>query len=190
MGNDVTASDSRSGMNNVVARSPWACAMLGIIMIAAGVLVLGDMAFAAIVSVTFIGLMTIAAGVFEIVHVFWTKGWGGFLWQLLLGLLYLALGVLLLRQPVSGALILTGLLGAFLMGSGIIRCLLGFARWRQSGWMMLISGAFSLLTGVLILSGWPAPASIWVLGLLLGVDLISHGFAWLLYAIQPSRSRV
>lgn len=30
--------------------------------------------------------------------------------------------------------------------------------------------------------------NVWVLGLLLGVDLIAHGFAWLLYALQSART--
>ncbi|MGB5904083.1 MAG: HdeD family acid-resistance protein [Xanthobacteraceae bacterium] len=184
----MTASDSRSGVNNAVARPLWVCVLLGVVLIAAGILVLGDMVLATIVSVTFIGLTAIAAGAFEIVHALWTRGWGGLVWQLLLGLFYLAFGLVLLKQPVAGAVVLTGVLGVLLMGSGIVRCLLSFAHWQQSGWMMLISGIFSLsVAGVLILFGWPA-ASIWMLGFLLGVDLISHGFAWLLYALQSLKT--
>jgi uncharacterized membrane protein HdeD (DUF308 family) len=52
--------------------------------------------------------------------------------------------------------------------------------------MMLISGIFGLLAGVLILFGFPT-ISVWALGFLLGVDLISHGLAWLLYALQSVR---
>ena len=58
----------------------------GIVFIGAGVLVLGDLAVATLISTIFIGAMAIAAGAFEIVHAFWTKGWGGFLWQILLAL--------------------------------------------------------------------------------------------------------
>ncbi len=155
-------------------------------MIVAGVLTLSDIAFATIVSVKLIGLTAIAAGAFEIAHAFWTKGWGGFAWQVLLGALYLAFGILLLTQPASGALILTYLLGAVLFASGVIRCLLSFARWRQGGWMMLISGLFGLLAGALLLFNFPA-MSAWLLGFLLGVDLISHGLAWSLYAFQSVR---
>jgi len=155
-------------------------------MIAAGILALSDIVFATIISVKLIGLTAIAAGAFEIIHAFWTNGWGGFLWQILLGALYLAFGLLLLTQPASGALILTSLLGAVLFASGIVRCVLSFAHWQQGGWMMLISGVFGLLAGVLILFGFPT-ISAWALGFLLGVDLISHGLAWLVYALQSVR---
>ena len=142
--------------------------------------------FATIISVKLIGLTAIAAGAFEIMHAFWTKGWGGFLWQILLGALYLAFGLVLLTQPATGALTLTSFLGAVLFASGAIRCVLSFAYWRQNGWMMLISGVFALIAGALILFGFPT-IGVWALGFLLGVDLISHGLAWLLYAFESAR---
>jgi uncharacterized membrane protein HdeD (DUF308 family) len=182
----MTVYDSRSGIEELGPPSLWVCALLGIVMIAAGVAALSDVVFATIISVKLIGLTAIAAGAFEIVHAFWTKGWGGFLWQILLGALYLAFGLVLLMQPEAGALILTYFLGAVLLASGAIRCVLSFARWRQNGWMMLISGVFALLAGALILFDFPT-ISLWALGFLLGVDLISHGLAWLLYALQSVR---
>ncbi|MDH2348794.1 MULTISPECIES: HdeD family acid-resistance protein [unclassified Bradyrhizobium] len=185
----MTVYDSRSGIEALGPPRLWVCALLGIVMIAAGVAALSDVVFATIVSVKLIGLTAIAAGAFEIVHAFWTKGWGGFLWQILLGALYLAFGLVLLTQPASGALILTYFLGALLFASGAIRCVLSFAHWRQNGWMMLISGVFALLAGALILIGFPT-ISVWALGFLLSVDLISHGLAWLLYALQSVRRTV
>jgi uncharacterized membrane protein HdeD (DUF308 family) len=52
--------------------------------------------------------------------------------------------------------------------------------------MMLISGIVGLLAGSMILFSF-ATISVWVLGFLLGVDLIAHGLAWLLYALQSAR---
>jgi uncharacterized membrane protein HdeD (DUF308 family) len=49
---------------------------------------------------------------------------------------------------------------------------------------MLISGAFGVLAGLVILTGFPM-SGLWVLGLLLGIDLISHGIAWLVYGLLP-----
>jgi uncharacterized membrane protein HdeD (DUF308 family) len=180
---DVTVDDSTSGIETPTAPSLWVCALLGIVMIAGGTLALGDVAFATIISAKLVGLTAAAVGAFEIIHALWTKGWGGFLWQTLLGILYLAFGLILFTQPASGALVLTYVLGTVLLASGLIRCLLSLAYWQQNGWMMLISGLFGLLTGGLILRDFPT-VGIWALGLLLGVDLISHGLAWLLYAVR------
>jgi uncharacterized membrane protein HdeD (DUF308 family) len=50
---------------------------------------------------------------------------------------------------------------------------------------MLLSGLFGVLAGLVILTGFPM-TGLWVLGFLLGVDLISHGVGWLTYAWQPT----
>ncbi|MGY8630912.1 HdeD family acid-resistance protein [Bradyrhizobium sp. 14AA] len=183
----MSVSDSRRTVDAVLAPPRWACALLGIVLIVAGLFALGDLAFATIISVKFIGLTAIAAGAFEVAHAFWIREWGSFLWRIVLGALYLAFGLVLLTQPISGALILTYFLGAVLFASGVVRCVLSFAYWRQNGWMMLISGIFAVIAGVLILFGFP-DISVWALGFLLGVDLISHGLAWLLYALQSLRT--
>jgi uncharacterized membrane protein HdeD (DUF308 family) len=184
--NGMAVYDNRSSLETLGAPPLWVCTLLGVAMIAAGILALADVVFATIISVKLIGLAAVAAGGFEIIHAFWTKGWGGLLWQILLGALYLSFGFVLLTQPASGALILTYLLGAFLLASGAIRCVLSFSHWRQNGWIMLVSGLFGLFAGAVILRGFPT-LSVWILGFLLGVDLLSHGLAWLLLALRSAR---
>lgn len=166
----------------------WVRVLLGIVMVVAGLLVLGDVALATLVSTIMIAALAIAAGVFEIAHAFWTKGWGGFLWQVLLGILYVAFGVVLWSQPVTGALLITFVLGLLLVLSGAVRMLLSYRYWHDAGWVMLLSGIFGVLAGALIIARWPM-SGLWILGLLLGIDLLSHGMAWLLYAWKPSKIR-
>jgi uncharacterized membrane protein HdeD (DUF308 family) len=163
----------------------WVRILLGIVLILAGLFVLGDVTLATLVSTLFIAAMAIVAGAFEIIHAFWTKGWGGFLWQILLGALYIAFGVVLWSQPVSGAMILTFALGLMLMISGIVRAYVSVTHWQDAGWLMLLSGVFGILAGAVIVTGFPA-SGLWVLGLLLGIDLITHGAAWLTYAWLPA----
>src|ERR1700753_3126335 len=94
------------------------CILLGIVMIVAGFFVLGDVMLFTLISTIFIGWMAIFTGAFEIIHAFWTKGWGGFAWQGLLGILYVVFGFMLVTQPVTSALILTYVLGLVLLVSG------------------------------------------------------------------------
>ncbi len=176
---------SRMGVGNLPAPPFWICVLLGLVMILAGFLVLGDVMLVTVISTIFIGWVSIIAGAFEIVHAFWTKGWGGFVWQVLLGILYIAFGVVLVGQPVASALILTYVLGLVLLISGFVRILLGLGHWREAGWIMLLSGIFGVLAGLVILTGFPM-TGLWVLGFLLGVDLISHGIGWLAYAWRPA----
>jgi uncharacterized membrane protein HdeD (DUF308 family) len=159
--------------------------LLGIVLTMAGVVILGDVALATRISAFIIGLFAIIGGAFQILHALWTKGWGGFIWHILLGALYIALGIVLVSQPVTGALILTYVLGLAMLLSGIVRVFLSFSHWREAGWVMLISGVFAALAGLVVLTGFPV-TGLWVLGLLLGIDLISHGAAWLAYAFVPA----
>jgi uncharacterized membrane protein HdeD (DUF308 family) len=182
----MTTYDNSSpmGVTKLPTPSFWVCVLLGLVMILAGFLVLGDVMLVTVISTMFIGWVSIFTGAFEIVHAFWTRGWGGFLWQVLLGILYVAFGVVLVGQPVASALILTYVLGLALLISGIVRIMLGITHWREAGWIMLLSGVFGVLAGLVILTGFPM-TGLWVLGFLLGVDLISHGIGWLAYAWLP-----
>ncbi|MCC8954115.1 HdeD family acid-resistance protein [Bradyrhizobium sp. Pear77] len=182
----MTAYDS-SAMRMTRLQAPpfWVCLLLGIAMIIAGFMVLGDVVFFAVISTIFIGWMAIFAGGFEIIHAFWTKGWGGLVWQLVLGAIYLTFGVVLVTQPLTSALILTYVLGLLLLISGIVRVLVGVSLWKQARWLMLISGLFGIMAGLVVLTGFPA-TGLWVLGMLLGVDLLSHGIGWLAFARQPA----
>lgn len=198
----MTLPDTVSGPANGTPMRPpgWVRLVLGAVMILAGVAVLADVAFASLVSSAFIGAAAIAVGTFEILHAAWTRGWGGLAWQTLLGLLYVAVGMVLLggagsgemvvasgvaRSARSGELLLTYGLGLLLLLSGIVRILLGWRRWRESGLVMLLSGAFGVVAGLIVLAEFPK-AGLWVFGLLLGIDLIVHGAAWLGFAF-PGR---
>ncbi|WP_165935968.1 MULTISPECIES: hypothetical protein [unclassified Bradyrhizobium] len=64
------------------------------------------------------------------------------------------------------------------------------ARWKGCATfaatrMLLLPGAFGILAGLVILSGFRM-TGLWVLGCVLGVDLISHGIALLTSAWPPA----
>jgi uncharacterized membrane protein HdeD (DUF308 family) len=164
----------------------WLCLLLGIVFVLVGLAVLGDVVLVTIISTIFIGICAIIAGVFEVIHAFWTKGWGGFVWQILLGLLYVAAGVVLVSQPVAGAVALTWLLGIVLLVSGVVRVYVGFRNGSSLGWLLALSGVFAVLAGLVIISGWPL-SGLWVIGFILGIDLMLHGAGWFVMALQPAR---
>lgn len=175
---DANASSRPAGLTSPPR---WVCVLLGIVMIIAGALVLSDVVLFTVVSTIFIGWMAIGVGVFEVVHAFWTKGWGGFAWQIILGILYVAFGLALVTQPLASALILTYILGLALLISGIVRVVIGLSYWSQLGWIMVLSGLFGIVAGFIILTGFPK-TGLWLLGLLLSIDLLSHGMGWISYA--------
>ena len=60
----------------------------------------------------------------------------------------------------------------------IVRIALAIGHWREGGPMMLVSGIAALLLGAAAVLMWPF-SGLWLLGTLLGVDLILHGAGWI-----------
>ena len=55
------------------------------VYLVAGVIALGSVIMATVATVYVVGIMTIVAGVFEVIHSFQIKTWGRFIFWLLLG---------------------------------------------------------------------------------------------------------
>ena len=167
----------------------WLRILLGIVLIIAGVVVLGNVVWFSLVGAMIIGIAAIVGGVFEIIHAFWTKGWGGFIWQIILGVLYIIAGIFVLSNPVEGVLTLTWVIAVVFIASGLVRLFIGFQTWSVGGWLLVLSGVFGIGAGIYILATLPA-SGLWVIGLLLGIDLIFGGVGWLMYAsASPAPSR-
>lgn len=160
------------------AKSGWIVA-LGIVYVIAGVIALGSVVFATVVTVFVVGIMMLIAGVAEVINAFQIKTWGKFLLWLLLGALYIVAGFLTFDNPLLAAAFLTLLLAVALIASGIMRIVLGFSMRQGTPWgWVVLSGVVTLLLGLIILAHWPV-SGLWVLGVLLGVDLIVAGISWI-----------
>jgi uncharacterized membrane protein HdeD (DUF308 family) len=157
---------------------------LGVIFMLAGVIALGSVLMATVSAVYIIGIMMIMAGVTEIVTAFNVKDWGKFALWMLLGLLYVAAGVIAFLNPFAAASILTLMLGVALMIGGIVR---GFLAWhvreagKPWGWVAF-SAVITILLGLMIVLQWPY-SSFYVLGVFLGIDLIFIGSSWLMIGL-------
>jgi uncharacterized membrane protein HdeD (DUF308 family) len=166
------------GLAPLRAKRGWIIA-LGIVYVIAGLIALASVVMATIVTVFVVGIMMLIAGVAEVFHAFQIKTWGRFLLWLLLGALYIVAGFLTLENPLLAAALLTLLLGVSLIVSGIMRIGLAFSIKEGMPWIwVVISGAITLLLGLVILAHWPV-ASLYILGLFLGIDLIFAGAGWL-----------
>jgi uncharacterized membrane protein HdeD (DUF308 family) len=160
----------------------WLLAV-GILLIVLGLMAIATPVYATFAVQALLGWILIVGGIAQGVHAFMTRGWGGFLLELLSALLYLAVGILLLVNPVEGALALTIVLAAFLVVEGVFKIIMawrvrGHPRW---GWL-LASGIVSLILGALIWAQWPSSA-LWVIGLLVGVHLLFTGWALVVLAL-------
>ena len=145
---------------------------MGVVYVIAGFIALGSVMMATVASVFVVGVMMIVAGIAEIINAFQLKGWGKFLIWALLGVLYIVAGFVTFENPLLAAALLTLILGAALIASGLVRIFLAFSMKRESPWIwVLLSSVVTLLLGLLILAHWPI-SSVYVLGIFLGVDLV------------------
>ena len=99
--------------------------------------------------------------------------------SLLSGILAIVIGILLLANPWRGVLTLTMLLTIFFFIEGIFKIAYAFSIRDYPNWgWVLFSGLIALAMGAIIVSGWPATA-LWVIGLLVGIDLLFFGISLL-----------
>ncbi len=160
---------------------------LGVAMLVLGFLAAVHIFAATVVSVVFIGMLMLLAGVAHLVQAWRVKGWRSFLIWTVSGLAYTVAGVLAIYNPLAGAAALTLVFGAFLIAAGALRLWIWSQHRSQQGWPWLAaSGFITLLAGVLIASGWPAN-SVWVLGLLLAFDLLFQGLSLLMLGVALKR---
>ena len=180
------STDPIPGLKDVQAAWGWLLA-LGILWIILGTLAI-IMPFAATLAVEMVfGVVFLIGGVAQLVQAFRSKGWKGFALQVLGGLLALALGVILLFFPLQGVLTLTILLAAFFVAQGIVKIMAALRQRPASGWgWLMFSGILGIIVGVIIWAALPE-AAIWVLGLLVGIELIFSGWAMVMIAMAGKK---
>lgn len=168
---------------NYAKNSGWFL-FIGILLVLLGIIAISATVATTIISVLFLGGLLLVGGFFVLVDSFkfWWQKWDGFIIHFLLGILYIIAGLMLLENPLLGSISLTFLLGIFYTVIGIIRIFQSLT-FRLIGWgWSLFSGFISLLLGIIILSNWPQ-ASLYIIGLFIGIDLIVAGWVYVSIAI-------
>lgn len=189
-----------NGITNPAMKNPYASVtpevsqhrrgflVVGILMIVLGTAAIAFPFAATLATELFVGWILAISGVLGIVQAFRASRWKGFLWSLLGALLALGVGILLLFYPLTGILSLTFLLTVFFISGGILRIILAFRLRPHDHWgWLLVSGILALLLAALILSRWPVAAA-WVIGLLVGIDLIFTGLTSVMLSMAARRS--
>jgi len=167
-----------SGLEPLRAKSGWIIA-LGIVYVISGLVALGSVVLATVVTIFIVGIMMLIAGAAEVINAFQIKTWGKFLLWLLLGILYIVAGFITFENPLLAAALLTLVLGFSLIASGIMRIVLAFSMKEGAPWIWVaLSGAITLLLGIVILAHWPV-SGLYILGLFLGIDLVLAGASWI-----------
>ncbi len=149
--------------------------VLGIVMMIAGFFAILNPVAGSIAVTLLTGWMFLLFGILQAVAVFRETDKSHWLWSLILAVLAILAGISLLVHPLAGVISLTYLLAILFVISGLFKLVAGFSlpsgNWK---WMVLLSGAASLLLGIVIFANFGQAAMV-TLGLLLGLQLISDG---------------
>jgi uncharacterized membrane protein HdeD (DUF308 family) len=134
-----------------------------------------------------IGWILLVNGALAIAHAWGAAHWKGVGLSLAGGLVSIAAGIVLLLYPLTGVLSLTLMVGAFLVAEGVLRVALGLRLRPFDYWSLLLaSGMVSIALGLLILSQWPE-AAVWLIGVLVGVDLLAAGVVAIVLALAARK---
>ena len=160
-------------------RSRWgAIVAFGALLMLLGAAALIFNLAATVATVTLNGIFFLVAGAAEIGVGAHAQSWRRFFLWMIGGVLYIAVGVVCIVNPIFASLALTLALGAGLIAAASVRAYLAFQLPpdRMRG-MVLLAAAVTFLLGLIIVMRWPSD-SVYVLGVLLGVDLLFHGAGW------------
>ncbi len=127
-----------------------------------------------------IGWILVLSGIFGLIHAWRATRWRGFHFSLISSLIALGIGILLVLFPRSGILSLALLVSFFFIVTGIMRIMTAWRLRPLDRWLwLLLSGVVALVLALLILMLWPEAAG-WVIGILLGIDLLFSGLTLIL----------
>ncbi|HEY7577608.1 MAG TPA: HdeD family acid-resistance protein [Acetobacteraceae bacterium] len=156
---------------------------LGIVQLVLGIIAWFDVIAFTIAGVIFIGALLVVAGIFQVVHSFMDRDWGGFALHVLVGILYVVGGFLLMADPFPGALVITLFVAAALVIGGVLRVAMAVQHRHMPGWgLLLFGGIVSVVVGVLLYLTLPW-SGLWVVGTLIAVELVFHGVSWIQFGL-------
>jgi uncharacterized membrane protein HdeD (DUF308 family) len=161
--------------------------ILSVLMVLAGVLAIIIPPAAGIAVAILVGWLLVFSGAAHLVFGWHTRSAGGLIWEILLGVAYLAAGIYLLAFPLAGLASLTLALAMYLFAEGILELILAFRLRPVPGWAwLLFDGVITLIVGAMIWRTWPSSTP-WVIGTLVGISMAFSGISRLALSLTARR---
>ena len=130
-----------------------------------------------------ISWLLMISGVVQLIHAIRGKTAGSRLWAGIIAVIYFIMGLFLRFNLGIGIAAFTLALIGFFVAQGVID-VFAYFRMRKagaSGWQ-LFEGVITLILGVMIWRHWPS-GSLWVIGTLVGINMIMTGMTRLMLAL-------
>jgi uncharacterized membrane protein HdeD (DUF308 family) len=174
---DAAAAAMREAMRDTVKRYSLWYLLQGVLMMVAGVLALVYPLIASVGIVFLLAWVLIVSGLIQAIGLIGARHVPHFWLQLISVVLSIIVGLLLLRQPEGGLLLFTVLLLVYFLVVGMAKVIFAltikpFPNW---GWVLASGGVGILLAAYLFAN--LTSISEWVLGFLLGIQLLCEGLA-------------
>lgn len=164
--------------------------ILGVMALLAGIFALLNPIAATLAVETIAGASFLAIGLLQAIFAFREDGWKARLWSLIIALAFIALGVMLLSNPIAGAASLTIMVAAMLFIAGVAKFFMALTFDRNEAyWAVLLSGVLSVILAMMIMFNMPASIAV-TLGVIFAVELISNGISMILVGRQISKGRI
>ncbi|MAA99222.1 MULTISPECIES: HdeD family acid-resistance protein [Parvibaculum] len=169
-------------------RSNWTWFVaLGVVLILSGFVAAANLLAATVASIFVVGVAMIAGGAANVVLSLRARTWSRFFLWLAASLLYVGAGILIFVNPLLASVIFTLTTAIALVISGALRVWVGLSVRPNNGWGWIVaSGVLALIAGLIIATGWPVN-SLWVIGLFLSLDLLLHGWAYVILGLRLKR---
>jgi uncharacterized membrane protein HdeD (DUF308 family) len=158
--------------------------LLGGLFLLGGILTLIHPFPASLAINLFAGGVFLILGLLLVITAIRNRATGAGIWLLLLGGIMVLIGVSLLRNPLEGLVALTVVVAVAFVISGLFKLAIGrVLRPARLGWGVMFSGGVSALLGAIVLFNLSASAPV-LLGVLLGIEMISTGATALILALS------
>jgi len=172
--------DTRDTQEHVSQNSAF-LVILGGLLVMIGVIAMASPLAAGIAVEMFVGVMMLSRGAMQLYYGVKVRHWGHRfgsymgLGSIVMALLSVAVGVLLLINPIAGLRFLTLVLAVYLVLVGGFEILHAIEMSEVKGWgFIMLSGGLGVALGVMIWRQWPLSGH-WAMGVLIGVSFVISG---------------
>jgi uncharacterized membrane protein HdeD (DUF308 family) len=164
-------------MRDAVGRHRLLYLVQAVLMVIGGAVAILFPVFASAAFVWFLGWILIASGIVQGLSIFGARNHPSFWLSLIPAVLGIVVGFLLLRDVGQGMVVISILLIVFFMVEGISKIVFALSIRPLANWLwVLASGVLAVVLAVILWGSMPVTA-MWLIGLLLGINLITEGMA-------------
>src|SRR5271155_335332 len=183
----VNPTEGLHGAGTIIKKaSGWFIGM-AVVFILLGMMAIIEPGVAGLAVTILVGWLLIFGGAAHLVAAFSGGGAGRVIWQVLIGIVFIAGGIYYLMHPLLGLGTLTLILAVIILMAALFELIAFFASRGHagSGWL-LMNALITLFVGGLIWFHWPS-SSVWAIGTLVGVNLLMTGFSRLMLGMAARR---